>query len=191
MDPENWRYEQRNEMQEVYPGLFVGPYLAAKNLPELKRNGITHIVCIRDGQELYMKPFYPNEFQYEIVQLSNSSFENLIPHLGKLNQLMYQTLNSGGRILVHCTGGISRAPAIIIGYLMECCGMSFDNAYNRIQEIRFCINPLEIFKVQLKEYEPILLAKSTIGGQDNHTTKRTMDDESSSNNPFVHKDFIQ
>ena len=44
-----WQYDMRREMQEILPGLFLGPYASAnrKSLGTLQAHGITHIVCIR------------------------------------------------------------------------------------------------------------------------------------------------
>jgi len=35
-------------MQEIVPGLFLGPYAAAKDYNHLKQHGITHIFMIRE-----------------------------------------------------------------------------------------------------------------------------------------------
>jgi hypothetical protein len=44
---EDWVYNMRRTMQEIIPGLYLGPYSsAAKNsLDTLKDAGITHIIC--------------------------------------------------------------------------------------------------------------------------------------------------
>jgi len=47
-EPTDWKYEMRREMQEVIPGVFLGPYAAAKDHAALKNNRITHILMIRE-----------------------------------------------------------------------------------------------------------------------------------------------
>jgi serine/threonine/tyrosine-interacting protein len=151
---EDWKYSQRWEMQEVFPSIFLGPYSAAKSKSTLQQAQITHILCIRDQQETsFIKPYFPTEFQYEILECKNSQFENLIPMFPAVSEMMDGVLNKGGRILVHCVGGISRAPCFVIAYLMERQGMTFDQAYTTVQNKRFCINPTEAFFGQMKVEE--------------------------------------
>ena len=50
---DDWTYTMRRDMQEIIPGLFLGPYAAAgkKNLGKLEQTGITHIICVRQEIE--------------------------------------------------------------------------------------------------------------------------------------------
>lgn len=54
-------------IQEVVPGVFLGPYSAASrsNLQSLLDHGITHIICIRQAIEAnFIKPNFPHKFKY-------------------------------------------------------------------------------------------------------------------------------
>jgi hypothetical protein len=42
------------------------------------------------------------------------------------------------RVYVHCTAGLGRAPAVCIAYLYWWCGMSLDDAYKYLTDIRPC-----------------------------------------------------
>ena len=163
LEYQEWKYEYRRLMQEIIPGLFLGPFIAAKDFTNLKNNGITHILILRDLQESKMiREMYPNEFIYHSITCSDSPMENLIPHFPGAREFIDSCLKHCGKILVHCNGGISRSPSICIAYLMESQGMNFQSAYALVQNKRFCINPNEGFKYQLKEYEPIFLAKRQV-----------------------------
>ena len=50
---DDWTYTMRRDMQEIVPGLYLGPYAAAgkKNLGKLEQTGITHIICVRQEIE--------------------------------------------------------------------------------------------------------------------------------------------
>ena len=50
---EDWTYTMRRDMQEIVPGLYLGPYAAAgkKNFSKLESAGITHVVCVRQEIE--------------------------------------------------------------------------------------------------------------------------------------------
>ncbi|KXS13188.1 phosphatases II, partial [Gonapodya prolifera JEL478] len=158
-----WRYEMRREMQEIVPGLFLGPHTASKQRDALRSHGITHIVVVRDNTEKHIvKPQFPGEFVYLEINASDHPLENLIPHFHQSTAFIESALAQGGRVLVHCNGGISRSPAVVVGYLMENRKMDFRVAYELVQNKRFCVNPNEGFKTQLKEYEPIYTAREAI-----------------------------
>ena len=50
---EEWTYTMRRDMQEIVPGVYLGPYAAAgkKNLARLEQVGISHVVCVRQEIE--------------------------------------------------------------------------------------------------------------------------------------------
>ncbi|PIK50576.1 putative serine/threonine/tyrosine-interacting protein [Apostichopus japonicus] len=64
------RYAKRRDMQEIIPGLFLGPYAVAKKdqLQYLQGNGITHIVCVRCPMEAkIIKPNFPDQVNPSLV----------------------------------------------------------------------------------------------------------------------------
>ncbi|XP_058149405.1 serine/threonine/tyrosine-interacting protein isoform X2 [Dasypus novemcinctus] len=66
-DAEEWTYPMRREMQEILPGLFLGPYSSAmkSKLPILQKHGITHIICIRQNIEAnFIKPNFQQLFSF-------------------------------------------------------------------------------------------------------------------------------
>ena len=63
-----WKYEMRREMQEIIPGLFIGPYSVLRELHVLKSHGITAILCLRDVKEDHLlKNLYPGEFLHHVM----------------------------------------------------------------------------------------------------------------------------
>lgn len=62
-----WTYDMRRSMQEIVPGLFLGPYSSAKPAKpdNLLSNGITHIICVRCTMEAkIVRPKFPDRFRY-------------------------------------------------------------------------------------------------------------------------------
>jgi protein-tyrosine phosphatase len=143
-----WTYKQRWEMQKIVARLYLGPYTAAKNYQTLKTNNITDILIVKSPQEPFIKPYFPNDFNYKILEIDNSQFTNLIGIFEESFVYIKKVLENGS-LLVHCMGGISRAPSIVIAYLIDC-GFSFEAAFNNVRNKRFCINPLESFIIQLE-----------------------------------------
>ncbi|XP_037103832.1 serine/threonine/tyrosine-interacting protein isoform X1 [Syngnathus acus] len=161
----DWAYPMRREMQEILPGLFLGPYSAAmkSKLQPLERQGITHVVCVRQDIEAnFIKPNFPHTFRYLVLDIADNPVENIIRFFPMTKEFIDGCLATGGKVLVHGNAGISRSAALVIAYLMETFGMKYRDAFSHIQERRFCINPNMGFVHQLQEYEAIYLAKLTI-----------------------------
>ncbi len=58
-----------------------------------------------------------------------------------------------GVVLVHCNAGVSRAPAVVIGYLMSCDGQSFDASLSLVKSARPASSPNPGFLEQLRSYK--------------------------------------
>ena len=57
-------------------------------------------------------------------------------------------------VLVHCNAGVSRAPSIVIGYLMLREGLPFEDAYGQVKVARPSVCPNPGFYQQLQGYKP-------------------------------------
>jgi len=182
MEGVDWTYGMRREMQEIIPGLFLGPYSAAmkSKLDVLLEGRITHIVCIRQAIEAhFIRPNFPDRFKYLVVDIADTLTENIIQHFPKIKRFLDDCFASGGRALIHGNAGISRSAALVIAYIMEIYGLSYKRAFFLVQKKRFCINPNEGFAQQLQEYEPIYQARRFL--QNGHTSnsqrlKRRLED---------------
>ncbi|KFP65868.1 Serine/threonine/tyrosine-interacting protein, partial [Cariama cristata] len=161
----DWTYPMRREMQEILPGLFLGPYSSAmkSKLPILQKHGITHVICIRQNIEAnFIKPNFQQLFRYLVLDIADNPVENIIRFFPMTKEFIDGSLQSGGKVLVHGNAGISRSAALVIAYIMETFGVKYRDAFTYVQERRFCINPNAGFVHQLQEYEAIYLAKLTI-----------------------------
>uniref|UniRef100_A0A8C1W7R2 Serine/threonine/tyrosine-interacting protein A-like n=1 Tax=Cyprinus carpio TaxID=7962 RepID=A0A8C1W7R2_CYPCA len=147
----DWAYPMRREMQEILPGLFLGPYSAAmkSKLSMLEKQGITHIVCVRQDIEAnFIKPNFPHKFRYLVLDIADNPVENIIRYFPMTKEFIDGCLETGGN---ECFS------ILIFIYLL-----SYRDAFSHVQERRFCINPNVGFVHQLQEYEAIYLAKLTI-----------------------------
>ncbi|KAG0165607.1 hypothetical protein DFQ28_008548, partial [Apophysomyces sp. BC1034] len=159
---DEWQYEMRREMQEIMPGLFLGPFSASRNINDLQQVGITHILCILDGHEVNFFQRIQDlssQFCLQTIEVSDSNSQNLISYFPSANEFIRQALvENRGKVLVCCNGGMSRSPCFVIAYIMDTFQLDSQLAYQFVQSKRLCINPNDHFKVQLKEYEPIYMA---------------------------------
>lgn len=62
--------------------------------------------------------------------------------------------NQGKRVLVHCSAGASRSPAIVIGYLMKKYHLDFDTAEKHVRNKRPIVDTR--FRLRLQNYLPCL-----------------------------------
>ncbi|KAL3875089.1 hypothetical protein ACJMK2_038023 [Sinanodonta woodiana] len=162
----DWSYSMRRDMQEILPGIYLGPYAAAmkSKLLALQQNGISHIVCIRQAIEAhFVRPNFPDMFEYLVLDVADTVTENIIRYFPKVRDFVDKALKSGGKVLIHGNAGISRSGALMIAYVMEKHGLSYKEAYSYVQQRRFCVNPNEGFAQQLMEYEPMYKARMCQG----------------------------
>uniref|UniRef100_A0A1B6HWI4 Tyrosine-protein phosphatase domain-containing protein n=2 Tax=Homalodisca TaxID=139475 RepID=A0A1B6HWI4_9HEMI len=163
--PNDWKYSMRRTMQQVVPRVFLGPYSAAQRtkLDVLRQHGITHIVCVRQDVEAhFIRPNFPDVFQYLVLNIADSPTENIIQHFSKVKQFIDGCHAGGGKALIHGNGGISRSAALAVAFVMETYSLSLKDAFTLVQQSRFCINPNEGFMAQLAEFEPIYKAHQTM-----------------------------
>jgi serine/threonine/tyrosine-interacting protein len=124
-----------------------------------------------------MKDLHPGIFVHKIIPISDSPLQNLIQWFPACVEFIQKAREQKGTVLVHCNGGISRAPAVVVAYLMESQGWEYSRAYSWVQNIRFCINPNTGFKNQLQEYEPIYKARKAQMISDSQHLKRSAEFE--------------
>ncbi|KAF7365377.1 hypothetical protein MVEN_00410000 [Mycena venus] len=169
-----WRYEMRRECQEILPGLLLlGPFVASKSLETLRSLNISHIVCIRDAKEAFsVRPRFPDNFTYLTLDVEDNEEQNLIRLFPQAKQFIDNAISQGGRVLVHCNGGISLSPAFVVMFVMQHYQLSWEDALHMVQNRRYCISPNGGFLTQLKEYEAIYRASIAVASYP--STNRTI-----------------
>ncbi|KAI7868253.1 protein-tyrosine phosphatase-like protein [Spinellus fusiger] len=151
---DDWQYEMRRDMQEILPGLYLGPLSVCKDIIHLQAIGITHILCFLDLHEVRLFQRIQSlisVFNVSIREVSDDYSQNLISHFASVSASIREVLLvQGGKLVVCCNGGMSRSPCFVIAYLMETFHLEAAQAYHFVQSKRLCINPKEVFKSQLK-----------------------------------------
>ncbi|NXS02272.1 STYX protein, partial [Oxylabes madagascariensis] len=162
----DWTYPMRREMQEILPGLFLGPYSSAmkSKLPILQKHGITHVICIRQNIEAnFIKPNFQQLFRYLVLDIADNPVENIIRFFPMTKEFIDGSLQSGGKIILTFPTFIkTQTTETLIYFSLKCFLLFLRDAFTYVQERRFCINPNAGFVHQLQEYEAIYLAKLTI-----------------------------
>ena len=62
-----------------------------------------------------------------------------------------QLRDGGTQVMVHCVSGISRSPAVVVGYLMHTYGLDYDGALSLVRKSRPIANPVPALEELVKE----------------------------------------
>jgi len=138
---------------EVMPGLFVGNLRASKEREFLEAHGVTHILIVAND----VAPEFPKRFKYKIVNVDDSTEDDLAQHFERSCKFIDKARRSGA-VLAHCHAGISRSPAVAIAYLMYKDHFTFDEALKLMKSKDPLIEPNEAFVAQLRAWETRLKA---------------------------------
>lgn len=139
---------------QALPLLLFGDHSIAGNLELLRARQVDVIVNLVSSS---IGNKFSSEFTYEnyrIEDKANVSMEQTFEHI--LDQINFH-IKAGRRVFVHCRKGISRAPSIVIGYLIKYEQTSFEKAFTQLRTINDRIDPNLGFLIQLHSLEKTYL----------------------------------
>ncbi|XP_022102328.1 dual specificity protein phosphatase 19-like isoform X2 [Acanthaster planci] len=132
------------QVVEVRPGLLFGSQDVATNLELLNQYKVTHILNVATG----ISNVFPDNFIYKTVEILD------------LPGVEITGARDKGKALVHCNAGVSRAPSIVIGYIMSKEGASFQAVFEELKGLRPAIRPNDGFRQSLVNYEATLMNRN-------------------------------
>lgn len=141
-----------HNLREVHTNLFISDMTIYKAVPILRSLNITNVLnLLSDEEDSHVSEVYRMEgISFMHLPMYDRRDFKLNTVLPKAIDYIDRQLTSGHKILVHCAVGISRSPAIVIGYLMVKLGMKFDDA---LRQIGPCSQVNEGFVQQLLQIE--------------------------------------
>ncbi len=144
----------------IIPGLYLGSRHVVKNTDFLNVAEIKVLISILTDNEFH--DYFPSGVQPPIeewhqVRCDDSSEEEIYKHFLPMHEVIQTALNEGKHVLVHCAGGISRSPTIIMAYLMIERKMTFAEALQHVKRCRDFVRPNEGFESQLQTLEKFVL----------------------------------
>lgn len=153
--------------QEVLPGLWLGGVDCAHNAAFLAEHGITHILTVGDQ----LPPRFPDRFVYKVLEVPDCPSTNLVTHfpacLGFIRSALSEAIGPAGGgadeggggtggVLVHCYAGRSRSATVVIAYLMCYEELEYEEALQRVLDVRPFVAPNEGFVRQLQTWQEVL-----------------------------------
>lgn len=141
----------RAPLSELTPSLFISSYSAATHNEALKARGITDVLNLVGAHKC--PNLFPAEFNYCSLAMPDSGKVSIIHYLSSALEFIENAINSGGKVLVHCAMGKSRAPTIACGYLMWKLRLSAEEALQWVMGKHHATDPNLGFLAQLRALE--------------------------------------
>jgi dual specificity MAP kinase phosphatase len=130
--------------------LMLGSCFVAKNYDILKSNGITHIL---NTAGTFCGAYFPEDFTYRILMLSDSHFEDVSCLFMDICDWIEKAREANGRVFVHCQRGVSRSTTFVICYLMWRNDASYTSVLEEVKAKRSIASPNAGFACQLLDWE--------------------------------------
>uniref|UniRef100_A0A2K6PBH5 Dual specificity protein phosphatase 15 n=1 Tax=Rhinopithecus roxellana TaxID=61622 RepID=A0A2K6PBH5_RHIRO len=139
----------------VLPGLYLGNFIDAKDLDQLGRNKITHIISIHESPQPLLQ-----DITYLRIPVADTPEVPIKKHFKECINFIHCCRLNGGNCLVHCFAGISRSTTIVTAYVMTVTGLGWRDVLEAIKATRPIANPNPGFRQQLEEVRWCLTASS-------------------------------
>ena len=122
----------RNKISEICPGVWVSGKQPASKLEILKQHNIRVVITMYEEKE--MQKYESEGIQYYAFPIRDNGQEGSIAEkLRLVPQLIRDKLAQQGPVLVHCKEGISRAPTMIVAYMMLSSKKSLEECYKSLK----------------------------------------------------------
>ena len=143
--------ETTSEISEIIENkLYLGAYQDAVNLKDSNDYGITRVISL--GSENKVSDILDSTFE----KLQIDIIDHADAPIGDEFKRCIDFIKKEGRVLVHCSRGISRSSTIVLAYLMKEVKMTLNEAYDLTRERRDCINPNLGFHLNLEKFQKSL-----------------------------------
>lgn len=126
---------------EIWQGNRISP--APDNISALKINGVV---------SLHGKPHEVSGVAYHVAHVEDDPQGDLLTILPTSTEFMHRIVSSGGTVLVHCSGGFSRSPSVVIAYLIRYRGLTLEDAFEVVRHANKHARPNSGFLVQLRHW---------------------------------------
>jgi len=136
-------------MVRVCHGLFLGNAHAARDRERLRRSGVSAVCAVGCRQVFH------DDLAYHRIPVKDDGSQSMLSRLDFACDFIHQQRASGA-VLVHCQGGISRSPAVVIAYLMKHEQLSLPQAAEVCCLARPAASPRGVFLQDLRQFAATL-----------------------------------
>lgn len=134
-------------LYNIIDRLFLSNLESAYDLSLIKKYNIKLVIRLSDDKN--NPNIYDNSIHYLNIELEDNIFSD--NEMIEIAKKIFIIINSfDGNILIHCNQGQSRSVSIIIYFLMKQYNYTYDQAFEKIKNIKSDINPNPAFQKKLK-----------------------------------------
>ena len=146
-----------NVPSEILPFLWLGA-AAGRTDDMLKEKGVTLVINATNGCPMSKKCCV----RQVKLKCEDAPGYNLKKHFEDVSGLIQEEKKNGGKVFVHCIGGISRSSSLVLAYLVRYENMTLLDAHTLVKSKRLFIRPNAGFWEQLVQYEKEILGSNTV-----------------------------
>ncbi|KAL6078358.1 Dual specificity protein phosphatase 2, variant 2 [Balamuthia mandrillaris] len=139
--------------------LYLGSMKAARQREVLKYlKAVTHVCNVTSR----CQNFFPQDFTYRTFRLEDVPQADIGQCFAPAIEFLDNARKAGGRVLVHCSAGVSRSTTLVLAYLMAREGMTLRQAFIYVKRRRHVVRPNNGFLMQLVHFEKTLFGRTSI-----------------------------
>ena len=138
-----------NNINKITDKIYLGDEEGAKELDYFKTEQIHYVLSIVKNP-----PTHPEEMNIKLMHLDID--ESLTTNISYYTKQCINFIENADKIYIHCTCGINRSAAVVIGYLMWKTHSDYDEVFNYVKQRRDYIQPINPFIVQLNKFHKLL-----------------------------------
>ena len=135
---------------QVAPGLFLSSDAVARNRALLTECGITHV--LNCAGHICGNYFEDDGLTYRTLWLMDTPAEDLTCVLYANIDFVRAAIAGGGKVLIHCSQGVSRSSSCVMAYLMATRDEPYDSTYAAVKAVHGIANPNMGFACQLIQW---------------------------------------
>ena len=157
----------RNTISQITDSIYISGYLIGKNFQYLQSNNFTHVINCSLGSSMECpidefstsQEFEKAQIKYLSIYVRDAPEVDIIDRIFKIIDFIESDkITQNKKILFHCIEGVSRAPAMVAGYLMWKENLTFLSAIELIKSKRQCVDINLGFNIQLNKWENFLFS---------------------------------
>ena len=149
------------DCSQITPQIYLGSAQAAKQLDGLQAKGITHIVNIAGKQ------YFPSNFVYHQAHFSDKNDADLeVEDWNDIFTFIQENSNPNAVFFIHCMGGVSRSPSVVLAWLVWSKQYTFRDALILVKKKRPGIKPRKEFLELVRQIELTQFGDNSVESQD-------------------------
>lgn len=107
-------------MQEVLPGVFLGPLQVARNIATLRANKITYVIPVRTPNTERFLPVPIDETGHTWVNFPvDIKYDQIMNHFYRIYEIVTKEVSEGGKVLIYCENGNGLSAAVCVALVMD------------------------------------------------------------------------